>query len=259
MRNPSVSTLANLITQNPEYRFATQFAPANGRLNSVIGFFNYYDQVFRDAAISVTLHMVFYDAAGNECSAHSVKVGPNDAVQFDARANGVDSDGMVAVAAIPDLDIQKINNSKLKLRSSITTGFYIKWENEQGGRDIMHEWAALRSKPLGEATHHIGFVRVATPIEHGVVLMNPVSMAGAASLPRLRLRESGSRRTLAESNVEPIPAMGSRTIKLTDHFPDFSQRLEAGAVLVVDVMAENLSPPLTMEWHPCGDFHIHHL
>jgi hypothetical protein len=259
MRNPIVSTLANLIAQHPAYQFATQFSPSNERMNSVIGFFNYYDQVFRDATIPVTLHMVFYDATGIECSAHSVKVGPNSAVQFDARANGVDSDGMVAIAAIPDLDIYKINNNKLKLRSSITTGFYIKWENEQGGHDIMHEWAALRSRPLGETIHHMGFVRAAMPIEHGVVLMNPVLMAGEASLPKLRLRESGSRRTLAESNVEPIPAMGSRSIKLTDHFPDFSQRLEDGAVLVVDVIAENLSPPLTMEWHPCGDFHIHHL
>ena len=41
--------------------------------------------------------------------------------------------------------------------------------------------------------------------------------------------------------------------------PGMIKPVTPDAALVVDVTAANLAPPLTIEWHPSGDFHIHHL
>lgn len=254
-----MSTLSWLLADYPGFGFSTQFGPANDTFNTVIGFSNYYGQVFRDNEIPVNLHLIYFDADGNETAAREVRVPHGGAVQVDAAAEGISSDGMIAVSAIPDADIVAINNGRVNLKSPITTGFYIKWESPQGGRDIMHEWAAMGTTPSGPATQHAGFIRAAEDIEHGFVLMNPIANKDAISNPRLVLRESGQSVSLSEITLDPIPSMGSRIVLLAKHFPDFNTRLNDGASLVVDVIAENLAPPLTIEWHPRGDFHIHHL
>ena len=64
---------------------------------------------------------------------------------------------------------------------------------------------------------------------------------------------------LAQATLAPIPPMGTRVVELSSVFPDFARRLASGRPLVVDVVAENLSAPLTAEWHKQGDFHFRHI
>jgi hypothetical protein len=214
-----VITIRSFISKHPGYALSSQYAPVSGGMNSVIGFFNYYDQVFRGSNTDVTLHLVFFDKQGREAAVRALQVPANGAVQFDARQEGIVSDGMVVVAAVPNRDIHEINGGRVRIKPRVNTGFYIKWENAAGGRDLMHEWTSIQSAPVAPARHHVGFVRASCEIEHGLVLMNPVAADGAVSVPRLLLRESGSRRVIADVTLDPIPPMGTLVVKASSVFP----------------------------------------
>jgi hypothetical protein len=254
-----VSTIRSFMARHPGYALSSQYAPVSGGMNSVIGFFNYYDQIFRDSNTDVTLHVMFFDRQGCETAVRTLEVPANGAVQFDAAREGIESDGMVAVAAVPNRDIHEINAGRVRIKPLVNTGFYIKWENAAGGRDLMHEWTSIQSAPVAPARHHVGFVRAGREIAHGLVLMNPVAADNAVSVPRLQLRESGSWSVIADVKLDPIPPMGTQVVKASSVFLDFDRLLASGRTLVVDVVAQNLSAPLTAEWHAQGDFHIHHI
>lgn len=254
-----MSKIQSFLAEHPRYPLSTQYAPVVGDMNCVVGFFNYYDQVFRGSGTAATLHLIFLDRDGNVAAERAIRVPPNGSLQFDARAEGITCDGMVAVAAVPEGDIDAINAGRVQVKSRVNTGFYVKWENDSGGRDLMHEWTSVQAAPVARAKHHVGFVKAQCEIAHGLVLMNPVAAAGAASVPSLVLRESGRPAALAQATLDAIPPMGTRVVRLASVFTDFASRLASGRALVVDVVAENLSAPLTAEWQGKGDFHFHHI
>lgn len=254
-----MNNIQSFLTKHPRYQFSTQYAPVGREMNSVVGFFNYYDQVFRGSGIGVTLHLIFFDGSGRETAWRAIYVPPNAAVQFDARQEGIECDGMVAVAAVPDCDINAINAGRIQIRARVNTGFYVKWENNRGGRDLMHEWSPVQTVSVDQARHHVGFIRVQPEVEHGLILMNPVVAKDAESVPRLVIRESGKSSAIAEARLDPIPPMGTQVVRFSTVFPSFASLLSTGVSLVVDVVAENLSAPLTAEWHGQGDFHFHHI
>ena len=254
-----VSTIQSFLTEHPRYPLSTQYAPVGGGMNCVVAFFNYYDQVFRGSNTAATLHLIFLDKDGDLTAEREIRMPANGSLQFDALAEGITSDGMVAVAAVPEGNIDAINVGRVKLKPRVNTGFYVKWENTGGGRDLMHEWTSVQTEPVARMKHHVGFIKAQSVIEHGLVLMNPVAAAGAVSVPSLVLRESGQSAALAQATLAPIPPMGTRVVELSSVFPDFARRLASGRPLVVDVVAENLSAPLTAEWHKQGDFHFRHI
>lgn len=254
-----MNTINSFLLKNPRYPLSTQYAPVSDVMNCVISFFNYFDQIFRNSNTAVTLHLFFFDKYGNSSAQRVIQVAANESLQFDARAEGVISDGMVAVAAIPESNIDLVNTSGIKIRSNINTGFYIKWENLNGGCDLMHEWTPVQTTSIPLAKHHIGFIAAQSKIDHGLILMNPVAQTGAVSRPLLVLRESGQSASLAKKSLEPIPALGTQVLHLSSIFPDFPDRIASGQPLILDIIAENLSPPLTAEWNGQGDFHFHHI
>lgn len=254
-----MSKIQSFLAEHPRYPLSTQYAPVGGGMNCVVGFFNYYDQVLRGSGTAATLHLIFLDRDGNATAERAIRVPPNGSLQFDAGAEGITCDGMVAVAAVPEGDIDAISAGRVQVKPRVNTGFYVKLENAGGGRDLMHEWTSVQAAPVARAKHHVGFIRAQSDIEHGLVLMNPVATAGAVSVPTLVLRESGQPTALAQTKLDPIPALGTRVVRLSSVFPDFAGRLASGRPLVVDVVAENLSGPLTAEWHERGDFHFHHI
>jgi hypothetical protein len=254
-----VSKIHSFLAEYPRYPLSTQYAPVGGGMNCVVGFFNYFDQIFRGSNTAATLHLIFLDKDGTPTAERALRVPANGALQFDARREGIACDGMVVVAAMPEGDIDTINAGRVQVKPRVNTGFYVKWENAGGGRDLMHEWTSVQVAPLPKATHHVGYIRAQCEIEHGLVLMNPVAAEGATSVPSLVLRESGRSAALAKAMLDPIPSMGTRVVRLSSVFPDFATRLASGRPLVVDVVAENLSAPLTAEWHGQGDFHFHHI
>ena len=254
-----MSKIQTFLAEHPRYPLSTQFAPVGGDMNCVIGFFNYYDQVFRGSETAATLYLIFLDRGGNEIAERAIRIPANGSLQFDAGADGIICDGMVAVAAVPERDIDAINIGRVQVKQRVNTGFYVKWENDSGGCDLMHEWTSVQAAPVALAKHHVGFIKAQYEIEHGLVLMNPVAAGGAVSVPLLVLRESGQSTELAQATLDAIPPMGTRVVRLSSVFPDFASRLASGRPMVVDVVAENLSAPLTAEWHGQGDFHFHHI
>ncbi len=251
-------TLRNFMKAYPNFALASQYGPVSDNINSTISFHNYFEQIFPNSQIDVTLNIFYFNFDGTEAGNFSLHIPNNSSIQFDASKENVKSDGLVVIAAVPNKDINLIKPSAIKIRHQITTGFYIKWEGKNGGVDIMHEWSSLSTSPIVKKIHHIGLLNKIN-IKYGLILMNIVIDEKSYSLPKLRLMNRSRSELLGEVTVDKIPSMCTKVLILNDIFPDIDRLLQENSSLVLDLIGENLAPPLTVEWHSAGDFHIHHL
>ncbi len=160
---------------------------------------------------------------------------------------------------MPDANLSALADGKFKIRRSVTTGFYITWENDGRWRDTMHEWADVSASAPASNTQHVGFAVAGTAVKCGLVLTNPTTAATPAEATELRLRSIDGRLRLAPVTIAALPPMGSRMLQLADVFGDFDHLLGEHRQLVVDVRSCQQAPPFTVEWHRSGDFHIHHI
>lgn len=255
-----MNSLIHMLDARPGYGFSSQYGPTTLELNSIIGYSNYFGQVFRDQKIPVDLHLVLFDRNGVETACQTIPVEADGGIQVNCRDLVVDSDGMIAVSAVPRVDIATINGGKLKLKECITTGFYIEWYGNGGGRDIMHEWAGVRRTPSPTQTFVIGVAHSRQPLRHGLILMNPVvgCEQSTAVQPQVSV-STPDRRQLGKATLADIPSMGSTEVDLSGLFAGFDAWLVEHGKLIVQVVSANLAPPLTLERHASRDFHIHHL
>jgi hypothetical protein len=254
-----MTQLTELMHRHSGFGFSSQYVLAEGPWNSVLAFHNYFEEVFPGRDVSARLHLVFHDAAGRETGAHAIDVAAGAAIQIDCRALGVPSDGVVAMAAVPDTDLTALTEGKFKIKSRVTTGYYITWEHAGRWRDTMHEWAEVGSIAQRRSVQHVGFAAAGYPIDCGLVLTNPTCAADGGAAVTLRLRSADGRMAPKQVPLEALAPMGSRVVRLNEHFPNFDAQLAQYGSLVVDVESTLAGPPLTFEWHRSGDFHIHHI
>lgn len=251
-------TLRNFMKAYPNFALASQYGPVAGNINSTISFHNYFEQIFPNSQIDVTLNLFYFNFDGVEMGNFSLHVPTNSSIQFDASKENIKSDGLVVIAAVPNKNIHLIKPSAMKIRPQITTGFYIKWEGRNGAIDIMHEWSLLSSSSIVKKIHHIGLLNKIN-IKYGLILMNTVLGEKFYSLPKLSLMNSSRSELLGEVTLDKISSMCTKVLILNDIFPDIDYLLDENSSLILDLIGENLAPPLTVEWHAAGDFHIHHL
>ena len=242
----------------PQFALTSQYAPIGGNINSIIAFHNYFEQIFPNVKTDVTLNLFYLNSSGIEVENFSLQVPSNSSIQFDASNEGIKSDGLVVIAAVPNKNIQQIKSANMKIKSQITTGFYIRWEGKNETFDTMHEWSLVSLSPSEEKIHHIGILNK-NYIDYGLILMNTNVDKKYFSNPRLRLMSPKRSEILGEFTLEKIPSMGTSVVALKDIFPDIDYLLKKNSSLVIDLLSSNLAPPLTVEWHAAGDFHIHHL
>lgn len=249
--------IKNFINSYPEFALNSQYAPVGSDINSTIAFHNYFEQIFPNVEIDVTLNLFYLNSHGVEVGNFSLQVPSNSSIQFDASKENIKSNGLVIIAAVPNKKIEKLKPANMKIKSKISTGFYIKWEGKNKTFDIMHEWSSVSLLPIEEKIYHIGILSKEY-IKYGLILMNTIFDKKCLSFPRLRLMNR-KREVFGEIKLGKIPSMGSIVVALNDIFPDIDFLLKKNSSLVIDLFAENLAPPLTVEWHTSGDFHIHHL
>ncbi len=254
-----MTQLTDLMQRHAGFGFSSQYVLAEGPWNSVLAFHNYFEEVFPGREVAARLHLVFHNAAGHETAVHAIDVAPGGAVQIDCRALGVPSDGVVAMAAVPDADLAALADGKFKIKSRVTTGYYITWEHAGRWRDTMHEWAEVSSAAPRRSVQHVGFAATGHPIDCGLVLTNPTTEPVDDPVAALRLRSADGRLPPTRVPLQALAPMGSRVVRLAEHFPDFDALLSRHGRLVVDVESTQAGPPLTIEWHRSGDFHIHHI
>ena len=255
-----MTQLTDLMQHHAGFGFSSQYVMAEAPWNTVLSFHNYFEEVFPGKQVAVRLHLVFHDRDGREVSVHETDVAPGAAVQLDCRALGVRHDGVVAMAAVPDADIAALSAGKFKIKSRVTTGYYITWEHAGRWRDTMHEWTEVSSATPRRSIQHVGFATAGLAIACGLVLTNPTVVAApSGARASMRLRSADGRLQPRSVPLETLPPMGSRVVRLAEAFPDFDHLLAEHGRLVVDVESTQAGPPLTAEWHRSGDFHIHHI
>jgi len=251
--------LRNRLQHHPGVAFASQYVQVQGSWNSFISFHNYFDEVFGGEQISSRLELVFHDANGHETYFHEVEVGPGASIVVDCKTAGLKSDGIVAVRAVPQADLQKLAAGRFKIRAQVSTGFYVTWDWDGRFRDTMHEWADVSTSVGIRNVQHVGFAANSINIEHGVVLMTPSTEKSRVTSLDLSLHTDRAVCAGKTVSLPSLPAMGSRVVKMSEVFPDFKALLAHYGRLVLSVNSDQAAPPLTAEWHPSGDFHFHHI
>lgn len=254
-----MTQLTDLMQRHAGFGFSSQYVLAEGAWNTLLAFHNYFEEVFPGKGIGARLHLVFHDGDGREVAVHAVDVAPGASVQIDCRALGVASNGIVAMVAVPDADLAPLAEGKFKIKSRVTTGYYITWEYDRRWRDTMHEWAEVTAATPRHGTQHVGFAAASSALDCGLVLTNPTVAATPAGRSELRLRSTNGRLRSTRVDIPNLPPMGSRLLRLSEPFPAFASQLAEHGRLVVDVESSQAAPPLTAEWHRSGDFHIHHI
>jgi hypothetical protein len=254
-----MSYLRNLLQHKPGAAFASQYALVHDSWNSLISFHNYFDEVFPGEQIAVRLELVFHDTDGRETLIHEVEVAPSTSIIVDCKVAGSRSDGIVAVRALPQADLHVLAEGRFKIRTQLGTGFYVTWEWDKRFRDTMHEWTDVSTSGGVRSIQHIGFVANSVNIEHGVLLTNPSTRTNQTTKLDLSLHAGSGSRIGKTVSLPPLPAMGSRIVKMSEVFPNFNALLAQHERLVLGVNSDLAAPPLTAEWHPSGDFHFHHI
>lgn len=255
-----MSQLRERIQRHPGVAFASQYALAEGPWNSLVSFHNYFDEVFPGKQVAVTLELAFHDVDGRETLFHEAEVAPGTSTVIDCKELGVSGNGIVAVSAVPRADLQALADGKFKIRTQVSTGFYMTWDRDGRWRDTMHEWADVTTSVSSRNVQHIGFSASSVNIEHGVVLMNPSIEAASTTGLELSLSTTNRGGRVAKAvSLPTLPAMGSRVVRMAEVFPGFSALLAQHGRLVLSVTSAHAAPPLTAEWHPSGDFHFHHI
>jgi hypothetical protein len=254
----SSTSLAELLAANPGFEFPSQFCLAGSTGRSTVCFHNFYDQIFREAAVPVTLHVLAFGPGGRPAGAVRRVVGTGDCAHVDSEQLGLKEPGLVVAAALPNFDLERLAEGKLRLKRRIGTGFYMIWQDAAGHVDTMHEWLGVSERPLRARRYHVVFDHAAGRLDrHGLVLMCPVLGAGPGEAMLTVYRAAGG--TLGAARVPAVEPMGSRIVELEELFSDFGRWLAAEGALGVRLDCTNLVEPLSIEHSRSGDFHLQHI
>jgi hypothetical protein len=257
-----MSQLIDLMNSHPRFGFATQYVLAKDNWNTFIGFHNYFEEIFPGQNITACVELVFHNSDGQEVLFHRMDIPPGVSVQIDCRALGVTTDGLVAIAATTNVDLEKLTKGNFKIQKLISAGFYVTWEKNSTWRDTMHEWATISPSMPKRSVQHIGFAHSRNPVQHGILMMNPSTCAlpVKSDTSLLRLRKIGVKsETPTICKIRHLPPMGSWVLKMSDVFPNFEALVSDHGSLMIDLESQQAAPPFTVEWHESGDFHIHHI
>ena len=254
--------IKDFLEEFPQFTLNTQYAPSNDELSTTVGFFNYFSNTFRGEEIGADVYFFFFNADGEASGSYKEHVGSSSSLQFETLANSLVSDGLVAVGAVPDKDLfEMARERKLKLKSPITTGFYVKWESNDARANLMHEWAPVTKTTIPKAKHHVGLNEWSTIKDgrHGMVLMNPIIETGQSGKTRIRVRNVSKNLKGSWFELDPIPPLGTRLVYFDEAVRDWSDISSDGSKMLIDIVCENTAPPLTVEKLGNDDIHIHHL
>ena len=255
-----MSTLKKLMRANPGYTFTSQYCLAGDEWNTLLSFFNYYEQVFPGQGIVARLLVVFHDEHGGELKVHQQEVAPGSTAQVDARELGVTQSRLVVVAAVAMANLEELAAGKFKINASVPTSFYVTWDRANSARDMMHEWEGVATQPRpANTTPHAGLKYSEQVAEYGLMVTNPNLTPSPGGKDLLVLRSATNGKTVARAEMDRLPPMGSKIIRLKDYFPNIDAQLQEHDRMVIDLTTSAQAAPLTAEWYKSGDFHFHHL
>lgn len=252
-------TLNELFAKYPSYALPTQYCPPPALASSRICFHNFYQQIFPDLQTPVHLLLLFFNEDGQQVAAFKKYVGTADSVQIEVSEVGYSGPGLVVVVAVPDFDLVRYSEGRIKLKKTVGTAFYIVWHDKAGHVDTMHEWMPVERGSLPARTHYMVFDQAMGAIaRHGLIFVNPIAHEHGTLQADITCY-TPDRKTLGRTSIDPIPPMGSRLLFLNDLFAEFENWLSRHQHLGVKISGYNLVEPLTVELHHSGDFHIHHI
>lgn len=254
-----MSALKKLMRKYPGYTFTSQYCLVRDEWNTLLSFFNYYEQVFPGQGIVARLLLVFHDEQGNELKVYEQEVSAGSTAQVDARKLGLNQSGLVTVAAVAMANLEELAAGKFKVNASIPTSFYVTWDCANSARDMMHEWEGVAESRPAISTHHAGLKYSELIADYGFMLTNPNLAPSPGGKDLLTLRSATNGKIIGRAEMNRLLPMGSKIIKFKDYFPNIDVQLQEHDQMVIDLTTSAHAAPLTAEWYKSGDFHFHHL
>lgn len=228
----------------------TQYARVAAGFNTQVCFHNYFDRVLRKSGIIAKALLFVCDAQRDIYQIWEFNLDPDKTLKINLNEKLNDFEGFISFVAFPDMDLSQVNH--LKVRKRISTGFYMIWQDHKNRSiDCMHEWEALASKPTALSVSNT-FLPISLYESFGLITWNRHLVEDASIEVRVKDFFTDEFKLLGKYS---LPCLGYLKIDIK---PLLKDSFGESKSLVVQVLGQNCTPPLSFENLKTGDLHIHH-
>jgi hypothetical protein len=252
--------IEEFLIKHPNYETPFQYYKTGEGWETSICFYNYYDQIFPKDEISTTLHLFYFDVNGKQVSYGIENFSVHESKQIKSSQYVQSGEGLVAVAAVPDGDIEKMAQEKFKLRDYISTGYYVVWENLISGTiDLSHELQNFVKKDTAISPQHFNFNASDSNLKRKLIVINSYIDPNRGQIkPTYTIFKNSQFVGEYRPPVE-IYGRGVQIIDLDEISKSIGVELKSNDQVMVRATTKNVTMPMTFESVNDQDFHIHHI
>lgn len=244
----------------PNYETPFQYYKTGGGWETSICFYNYFDQIFPKDNVSTALHMFYFDADGKQIAYGLEKFSVHESKQIKSSRLIGSGEGVVAVAAVPLVDIEKLAEGRFMLRNPISTGYYVVWENlNSGAIDISHELQNFVKNETPVVPQYFNFNASSSDLKRKMIVINShIDPALGQTTPTYKVFKNSHFVADYRPGVE-ISGRGLKIVDLEDIAKSIGHELKSDDQITVCAHTQNVTMPMTFEALNDQDFHIHHI
>jgi hypothetical protein len=244
----------------PNYETPVQYYKTGNGWETTVCYYNYFDQIFPKEVLGVSLHLFYFDTNGNQIAYGIERFAVHESKQIKSSQFVKSGEGLVAVAAVPDGDLEKLAEGKFVLRSLISTGFYVIWENiNTNSIDQSHELQDFVKHRTGVVPQYFNFNASASDVKRKMIVINShINPAAGKVIPKFKVFKNS--RFIADFNPHyEIFGRGVKIIDLDEIAKSIGHEFRSQDQITVCAITENVTMPMTFESLNDRDFHMHHI
>ncbi|MBY0451716.1 MAG: hypothetical protein K2P92_01690 [Bdellovibrionaceae bacterium] len=252
--------IEDFLLKYPNYETPFQYYKTGHGWETSICFYNYFDQIFPKENISTALHLFYFDAGGKQIAYGLENFSVHESKQIKSSQFVNSGEGVVAVAAVPEGNIEKLAEGKFTLRNSISTGYYVVWENLNSGTiDISHELQNFVKTETPAVPQYFNFNASSSELKRKMIVINShIDPALGQITPTYKVFKNSRFIADYRPGVE-ISGRGLKIVDLEDIAKSIGHVFKSEDQITVCAATKNVTMPMTFEAVNDQDFHIHHI
>lgn len=239
---------------NKTNQIPTQYVSSKDGHDTIICFHNYFDRVLRTKDVACDLHLFLFEDSTVQNFSYPVK--SDSFVQIKTSALNPNYEGIIAVCAIPKIDLTGLQNLKIKSRPS--TGFYVLWgKNHWQNLGCMHEWDYFYDHSTKMDVSNVILNDPRIQENKFVIWNNTFQNPGYF---QIKLTNFSNSKQFVESDSFDLNPFKNKIFDVSSLTKEFESKFpnEKASRFYLRITGQNVAEPLSFESTPKGDFHIHH-
>lgn len=252
--------LEEFVLKHPNYETPFQYYKTGDGWETSVCFYNYFDQIFPKDNVSAALHLFYFDVNGKQIAYGLENFSVHESKQVKSSQFIGSGEGVVAVAAVPDGDIEKLAEGKFLLRNPISTGYYVMWENLNSGTiDISHELQNFVKKETPMVPQYFNFNASSSNLQRKMIVINShIDPVAGRITPTYKVFKNSQFVVEYRPGVE-IRGRGLQIVDLDEIAKNTGQDFKSTDQITVCADTQNVTMPMTFESVNGQDFHMHHI